>query len=95
MKSAAGSFWEWISFLDSGERTGLMVLCVFAFVATLTVITVTIYKMHRNRLEDALKRELLDRGMSADEIATVIRATPSKRGSALRGDHRLDVEASK
>ena len=58
--------------LDSGERTGLMVLSVVAVVTIIVILAVTIYSMHRNRLEDSLKRELLDRGMSADEIATIM-----------------------
>ena len=40
-------------------------------------------KHNKNRLDDALKRELLDRGMSADEIATVVRARPQRsRGTS-------------
>jgi hypothetical protein len=68
-----------MSELGSGERTGLLVLSIVAFVFIVTVVFCTIYAMHKNRLEDSLKRELLDRGMSADEIATVIRARPTKR----------------
>ena len=76
MKSVPGSFWEWVALLDSGERTGLMVMCIIGFVFIVTFILAVIYRIHKNRLEDSLKRELLDRGMSADEIATVIRARP-------------------
>lgn len=76
MNSVPPSFWEWVALLDSGERTGLMVMCIIGFVFVVTVLLSVIYKMHKNRLEDSLKRELLDRGLSADEIATVIRAKP-------------------
>jgi hypothetical protein len=67
--------------LDSGERTGLMVLSVVAVVTIIVILAVTIYSMHKNRLDDSLKRELLDRGMSADDIATVMNKPVSKRDS--------------
>jgi uncharacterized membrane protein len=81
MNSVPGSFWEWTAMLTSGERTGLLVLCVFAVVTVIVIVAVTIYSMHKNRLDDSLKRELLERGMSADEIATVMNKSVSKRGS--------------
>jgi hypothetical protein len=77
MNSVPGGFWEWLAALDSGERTGLTLMCIVAFVFTVWMVLVTLYKMHKNRMDDALKRELLDRGMSADEIATIIQAGPS------------------
>jgi hypothetical protein len=84
MNSVPSDFWGWMAELDSGERTGLLVLSVVAFIFIVTVLLCTVYQMHKNRLEDALKRELLDRGMSADEIATVVRARPTKKcASAL------------
>ena len=67
MNSTPGGFWQWTADLSSGERAGLL---FFAMIAS------AVYQMHKNRLEHALKRELLDRGMSADEIATVISSTP-------------------
>jgi uncharacterized membrane protein len=81
MQSVPGNFWEWTSNLSSGERTGLMVLSVVAVVTIIVILAVTIYSMHKNRLDDSLKRELLDRGMSADEIATVMNKRVSKRDS--------------
>ena len=71
-------FSEWVSALEPGQRTGMIALFIVAVVFTLMVLMLTIYKMHKNRLEDALKRELLDRGMSADEVATVVRARPTR-----------------
>jgi hypothetical protein len=84
MNSVPGGFWEWTGALDSGQRTGMIALTIVAFVVITTLSLITIYKMHKNRLEDSLKRELLDRGMSADEIATVVRARPNRR---LAGKH--------
>jgi hypothetical protein len=87
MNSVPGSFWEWVALLDSGERTGLMVMCIIGFVFIITFALATIYKIHKNRLEDSLKRELLDRGLSTDEIATVIRARPIR-------SHRLATNSN-
>lgn len=61
MRSAPpGSFSEWIGALEAGQRTGMIALFIVAVVFVATVLMITIYKMHKNRLEDALKRELLD-----------------------------------
>jgi hypothetical protein len=81
VETAPSQFWEWLNALSRGE--GLIVIVVGMFVLVMAIIFIcgTVYKMHKNRLEDALKRELLERGMSADEIATVIGAKPSRTGA--------------
>ena len=71
-------FWEWLSSLNAHERLPLLLMAMFALVCIVMIVFGSLYKMHKNRLDDALKRELLDRGMSADEIATVVRARPMK-----------------
>ena len=53
-------------------------LAMAGLVAIVTTMFATIYAMHKNKLQDLLKRELLDRGMSADEIVAVTRAKPTK-----------------
>jgi hypothetical protein len=75
MNSAPTNFWQWTAALSSGERTGLLMFVMIASIAVVAIIAGTIYQMHKNRLEDSLKRELLERGMSAEEIATVIANT--------------------
>ena len=77
MNSTSNGFWQWIDALESGQRTGMIALSIVAFVVITTIFLITMYKIHKNRLEDSLKRELLDRGMNADEIATVVRARPT------------------
>jgi hypothetical protein len=65
--------------LDKGAQAGLL----FAVLIAATVIVITLWcvawtfghSMHRHRLEAELKRDMLDRGMSADEVAKVIEAT--------------------
>jgi hypothetical protein len=82
MHSVPGSFWEWLAQLNTEERTGVIMISISAIAFIITVIICTMYAMHKNRLQDALKRELLDRGMTAEEIATVVRAHP-QRGCSI------------
>jgi hypothetical protein len=56
-----------------------MVLGIIALVFIVTVVFCSVCVMHKHRLDASLKRDLLDRGLSADEIAAVIRARPTKR----------------
>jgi hypothetical protein len=87
MRSVPGSFWEWAASLQPSEQFPLLVLGGFAVIFIITLVACTIYAMHKNRLNDHLKRELLDRGLSADEIATVINAKPGKRVTSIgRGE---------
>jgi hypothetical protein len=65
--------------IDPGFKAGLL----FAVLVAATVIIITLWcvawnfgqVMHRHRIEAELKRDMLDRGMSADEVAKVIEAT--------------------
>jgi hypothetical protein len=81
MSSVPTSFWEWVLTLDKEAQIGVMVFGVVALLLMTIIICITIYSVHKNRLDDALKRELLERGMSAEEIATVIRAKPTGDGA--------------
>jgi hypothetical protein len=80
------SFWDVLNNMSSND---LAVLCLLLFLlATLSVVLIatTVSRMHKNRLEIALKRELVDRGLSTDEIAKFVEtsAVPSKRWPILR-----------
>ena len=81
MNSVPTTFWEWAAALSKEEFIGVMFFGLLALLVTTIIICVTIYSMHKNRIDDALKRELLERGMSADEIGAVMSAGPSKGGS--------------
>jgi hypothetical protein len=87
MQSQPASLGEWINSLGPGERLPVLIvgliLGIFALIFIVTVVAGTVYKMHKNRLETALKRELLEQGMSAEEIVSVVRAKPVK--GAVRG----------
>jgi hypothetical protein len=72
------SFWLWMSKFNADDITGFTAIVLGCGVAAVFIICYTIYLIHKNRAEVELKRELLDRGLSADEIATIIRATPPK-----------------
>jgi hypothetical protein len=81
MSSVPTSFWEWVLALDKEAQIGVMVFGVVALLLMTIIICITICGVHKNRLDDALKRELLERGMNADEIATVMSAARPKCGS--------------
>jgi hypothetical protein len=76
MRSTPISFWEWFTSLDKGDLAGLSILAVLGGVAVIIVLSAVVYLMHKNRLHDSLKRELLDRGFSAEEIAMIVQAKP-------------------
>ena len=83
MNTVPQSFAEWMAAIQPDERFALCVvaiifgtaLCVF----TIGFISFTVRSIHRSRLETALKRELLDRGLAADEVAKVIQATAGQK----------------
>jgi hypothetical protein len=72
MRSTPISFWDWFTSRDTGDLAGLSILVVLGGVAVIIVLSSVVYLMHKNRLQDSLKRELLDRGFSADELATIV-----------------------
>jgi hypothetical protein len=75
MRSISGDFWSWFSKFNAEDITGLVAVVLVFSVAAVAVICWTVYLVHKNRAEVALKRELLDRGLSADEIAKIVSAT--------------------
>jgi hypothetical protein len=75
-----------LSGLDPDKRFALITVvvgCATGVICTIVMfVSSTINSVHRRRLEADLKREMLDRGMSADEIATVIEAaSPPEDGT--------------
>jgi hypothetical protein len=88
----ASSFWQWVQSMPHPEA---IIMPIFFIVLTAIVASgVVINAVHRRRSEIDLKRELLERGMTADEIATVIRATPIRAISSdpaqlSMGGHKL------
>ncbi|TWT89071.1 hypothetical protein Mal64_25630 [Pseudobythopirellula maris] len=68
--------------LNQDHRFVLMiVLPVIAAGVVITIVCVfggVLSTIHRRSQESQLKQDMLDRGMSAEEIATVIEASPPK-----------------
>lgn len=66
--------------LDEEKRFVVLLValgCGTGIIATLSAtIGSVVNAMHRRSTEYELKREMLDRGMSAEEVAQVIEATP-------------------
>ena len=70
---------------DSGMRFSLLVilLCGITTVVVVSIISITstISSIHRTRAETQMKREMVDRGMSAEEINSIIEAGPTQSQS--------------
>lgn len=66
--------------LDGDQRFVLAIICIGCAMVVLIVLTATIssvwYYLRHKQIDADLKRDMLDRGMSADEIEQVIEATP-------------------
>jgi hypothetical protein len=77
--SAAHSFFD----LDPQFRFVLMIVAIvfgtLLIITTVGILSFMTRSIHHRRLEVALKHDLLDRGMSADEVARVVEATSGKR----------------
>jgi hypothetical protein len=78
MQSAPTNLWEFLSSFDAGERFPLVVVMIMfgtmALVLIVAIIAFTTRSMCKHRLDDALKRELVDRGMNAEEIEQIVAA---------------------
>lgn len=66
--------------LNQEQRFVLMIVtigCVTGIICTVVGCTAgTLGSIHRRRLEQELKHELLDRGMNAEEVARVVESSP-------------------
>src|SRR4051794_210583 len=73
---------------DPTKRFALIVIvlgCAVGVICTLIgTISSTINSIHRRRVEADMKREMIDRGMSADEITKVIEAAMPTEDAAQR-----------
>lgn len=78
MPILAGWFTGVFSDLDPSKRFALLVVvvgCGTGVLCTLiTSITGAVNSYHHRRVEADMKREMIERGMSADEIAKVVEA---------------------
>jgi hypothetical protein len=79
------SLYDLLNGIDPNQRWLLLVIVIGCSVGlilgTVGIVASTIRSVQRNRAEIQLKREMIDRGMSADEIAKIIEAaTPPEDG---------------
>ncbi len=65
--------------LSSNQRFALLIIglsCLTSIViSSVAMISGMVQAMHRSRIEAEIKRDMLDRGMTADEIAKVVEAS--------------------
>lgn len=75
----ANSMVDVLMSIDSGQRSLLLIValgCAVGLVLGVVGIISTAYgSIQRTRAETQLKQEMLERGMGAEEIATVIKAS--------------------
>lgn len=78
MNATPSNLWEFLMTFDPSMRFPLVIVSIVFGTVLLVIIVVivatTITSVHKHRLEDALKRELVDRGMSAEEIERIVKA---------------------
>jgi len=74
---------EWAdSFFGLNQEQRFVVMIVAIACATgivisaIAIVTGIVSSVHRRRLEADLKREMLDRGMSAGEVARIVESAP-------------------
>lgn len=74
------SLMDLITPFDADQRFVLAIICIACATAVLIVLTAVIssvlYYLRHKQIDADLKRDMLDRGMSADEIEQVVEATP-------------------
>jgi hypothetical protein len=77
-----------LSDLDSDKRFTLIIViigCVTGVICTLAMcVSTTINSMHRRKVDAEMKREMLDRGMNADDIEKVIESAAPPADGAQR-----------
>lgn len=80
--SQANSDWWTDQFFGLNEDNRFVVLILFIVFGALIIISIagiiggTLSSMHRRRMEAEMKSDMLDRGMSAEEIAQVVESAP-------------------
>jgi hypothetical protein len=84
MQSVSSHSWaDFFVGIDPDQRWLLLVIAIGCSVGLILglvgILSSALGTMQRHRAEMVLKREMLERGLSADEIATVIEAGSSEK----------------
>jgi hypothetical protein len=79
---------EWSSGFEPEQRFVLLIVgigCVTGIILGLAgILSGTMSSVHRRRIEADMKRDMLERGMSADEIAKIIEAASPPEDATQR-----------
>ncbi len=74
--------------LDEDKRFVLLMIAIGCgtgiILGTFGIMASTMSAIHRRRVEDGLKRELLDRGLSTEEIVALVESSPPPEDAAMR-----------
>lgn len=80
---------DFFSSLSSGQQFVVMIVAIGCFTgivtSLITAISSTVSSAQQAKFDFELKRELVERGMSAEEIAEVVEATPADRLPRKKG----------
>jgi hypothetical protein len=75
-QQASGGWSSFLEGIDADERFVLLIIAIGCgtgiILGTFGILSSVINSVHRRRAEMDLKRDMIERGMSADEIARVI-----------------------
>ena len=71
---AAADITSWMEGVNSSGRVFLIVMVIGALVLVSTFVVLLIDRIHQRNVEIAIKRDMLERGLSVDEIERVLAA---------------------
>lgn len=74
-----------------GAILGTLAIVAVTAVCIAAIISEAWRKVRQTEDNNALKQSMLDRGMTADEIAAVVKASPEKRASFVFNGGRAGV----
>jgi hypothetical protein len=75
MNAEPQSILDVLNRISGNDLTAIVFIFMLFVFVTIVIIAMTIQRMHRSRLDDALKRDLVERGFSADEIARIVESS--------------------
>jgi hypothetical protein len=70
--------------LDSEGRSLLVAMILGSIIGIVAIIASSVNKIHRRNADTALKQDMLERGLSADEIERVLAAKSPEPGCKRR-----------
>jgi hypothetical protein len=85
MQSVPINIWEWLDKIQPDDRLPIVIVSILfglgALVLIVWILAHAVSRIHRLRTEANLKHELLERGLSADEVAMVVASTAGRSGN--------------